>query len=191
MDEYELDDDDLIRKISEKDLTAFQKLVEHHKAFVYNTSYNLIGNHQQAEETAQDVFLQVYKSASAFRHQSKVSTWLYRITVNRSLNVIRRNRRSRWIKSLTAEEIEDSRCLEPDKLLEKKEMKDLLKAAVDSLPKKQRTVFILNKYENLSPREIADILGVSSNSVEVRVHRAKINLQKKLASLLKNNPEEL
>jgi RNA polymerase sigma-70 factor (ECF subfamily) len=191
VDEYELDDDDLIQKISEKDLTAFQKLVEHHKAFVYNTCYNLIGNHQQAEETAQDVFLQVYKSASAFRHQSKVSTWLYRIAVNRSLNVIRRNRRSRWIKSLIAEEIEETRGLEPDKLLEKKEMKDLLKAAVDSLPEKQRTVFILNKYENLSPREIADILGVSSNSVEVRVHRAKINLQKKLTPLLKNNPEEL
>jgi len=184
VDDYELDDDNLIQKISEKDLTAFQKLVEHHKAFVYNTCYNLIGNHQQAEETAQDVFLQVYKSASTFRHQGKVSTWLYSIAVNRSLNVIRRNRRSRWIKSLTAEEIEESHGLEPDKLLEKKEMKDLLKAAVDSLPEKQRTVFILNKYENLSPREIADILGVSSNSVEVRIHRAKINLQKKLAFLL-------
>ena len=184
MDEYELDYDDLIQKISEKDLPAFQKLVEHQKAFVYNTCYNLIGNHQQAEETAQDVFLQVYKFASAFRHQSKVSTWLYSIAVNRSLNVIRRNRRSRWIKSLTAEEIEESRGKEPDKLLEKKEMKALLKAAVDSLPEKQRTVFILNKYENLSAKEIGEILGISSNSVEVRIHRAKINLQKKLSSLL-------
>ena len=184
MDEYELDDDDLIQKISERDLTAFQKLVEHHKAFVYNTCYNFIGNHQQAEETAQDVFLQIYKSASAFRHQSKVSTWLYRIAVNRSLNVIRRNKRSRWIKSLTTEEIEEARGKEPDKLLEKKEMKDLLKAAVDSLPEKQRVVFILNKYENLSPGEIAEILDISTNSVEVRIHRAKINLQKKLSSLL-------
>ena len=184
MDEYELDEDDLIQKISEKDLAAFQKLVDRHKTFVYNTCYNLIGNHQQAEETAQDVFLQVYKSASTFRHQSKVSTWLYSIAVNRSLNVIRRNRRSRWIKSLTAEEIEESRGKEPDKLLEKKEMKALLKAAVDSLPEKQRTVFILNKYENLSAKEIGEILGISSNSVEVRIHRAKINLQKKLSSLL-------
>ena len=191
MDEYELDDDDLIQKISERDLTAFQKLVEHHKAFVYNTCYNFIGNHQQAEETAQDVFLQIYKSASAFRHQSKVSTWLYRIAVNRSLNVIRRNKRSRWIKSLTTEEIEEARGKEPDKLLEKKEMKDLLKAAVDSLPEKQRVVFILNKYENLSPGEIAEILEISTNSVQVRIHRAKINLQKQLVSLLKNNPEEL
>ena len=191
MDEYELDDDDLIQKISEKDLAAFQKLVEHQKAFVYNTCYNLIGNHQQAEETAQDVFLQVYKSASAFRHQSKVSTWLYSIAVNRSLNVIRRNRRSRWIKSLSTLEKEETGGEEPDTLLERKEMKSLLKSIVDSLPEKQRVAFILNKYENLSASAIAEILGISTNAVEVRIHRAKTNLQKRLTSLLKNNPEEL
>jgi RNA polymerase sigma-70 factor (ECF subfamily) len=182
--EYELDDDKLIQRIAEKDLTAFQQLVERHKAFVYNTCYNLIGNYQQAEETAQDVFFQVYKSASDFRHKSKVSTWLYRIAVNRSLNVIRHNKRSRWIKGLIDLETEAFEGEEPDKLLEKKEMKDLLRDAVDSLPEKQRTVFILNKYESLSSKEIAEILGISTNSVEVRIHRAKLNLQKKLASLL-------
>jgi RNA polymerase sigma-70 factor (ECF subfamily) len=180
----ELDDDELIRKISQKDLIAFQQLVERHKLFVYSTCYNFIGSHQQAEETAQDVFLRVYKSAGTFRHQSKVSTWIYRIAVNRSLNVIRRNRKFHWITSLTSEDIEASAEEEPDKLLEKKELKDFLKAAVNSLPEKQRTVFILNKYENLSPNAIAEILNISTNTVEVRIHRAKINLQKKLASLL-------
>jgi RNA polymerase sigma-70 factor (ECF subfamily) len=180
----ELDDDELIRKISQKDLTAFQQLVERHKLLVYSTCYNLIGNHQHAEETAQDVFLRIYKSALTFRHQSKVSSWIYRIAVNRSLNVIRRNRKFRWIKSLTNLDIEASGEEEPVKLLEKKELKDLLKVAVDSLPEKQRTVFILNKYENLSPSAIAEILNISTNTVEVRLHRAKLNLQKKLASLL-------
>ena len=184
MDEYELADDDLIQRISEKDLASFQILVERHKALVYNTCYNFIGNHQQAEETAQDVFFQIYKSASAFRHKSKVSSWIYRIAVNRSLNVIRHNKRSRRITSLIALEIERSGAEEPGKLLEKKELKNLLKAAVDSLPDKLRTVFILNKHENLSPGEIADILDISINSVEVRIHRAKSKLQKKLASLL-------
>jgi len=180
----ELDDDELIQKISQKDLIAFQQLVERHKVFVYNTCCNIIGNYQQAEETAQDVFLQVYKSAGAFRHHSKVSTWIYRIAVNRSLNVIRHNKKIRSIKSLAALEIKESGGKEPDKLLEKKELKVLLKAAVDSLPEKQRTAFILNKYENLSPSAIAEILGISTNSVEVRIHRAKIHLQKKLSSLL-------
>ena len=189
--ENELDDDELIRKISSKDLIAFQQLVERHKVFIYNTCYNLIGNDQQAEETAQDVFLQVYKSAGSFLHKSKVSTWIYRIAVNRSLNIIRHNKRSRWIKSLTGMETEASGGEDPDKQLEKKEMIELLKAAVDSLPEKQRVAFILNKYENLAPKEIGEILGIYTNSVEVRIHRAKINLQKKLVSLLKNKPEKL
>jgi RNA polymerase sigma-70 factor (ECF subfamily) len=182
--ENELDDDELIRKISRKDLTAFRKLVERHQSFVLNTCFNLIGDFQQAEETAQDVFLQVYQSAGSFRHQSKVSTWIYRMAVNRSLNVIRSNKKSRRIKPLTTLEIRESGAKEPDRLLEKKELKDLLRAAVDSLPEKQSTAFILNKYENLSPSEIAEILGISINSVEVRIHRAKKSLQKKLASLL-------
>lgn len=180
----ELDDNELIRKISSRDPIAFQRLVERHKVFVYNTCFNIIGNHQLAEETAQDVFLQIYKSAGDFRHQSKVSTWIYRITVNRSLNALRQNKKGRWIQSFTTLEKEESGGKEPDKLLEKKEMGDLLKTAVDSLPEKLRTVFILNKYENLSPKEIAEILGISVNAVEVRIHRAKIKLQKKLASLL-------
>jgi RNA polymerase sigma-70 factor (ECF subfamily) len=182
--EYELDDDDLIQKIAEKDLDAFQQFVERNKIFVYNTCYYLIGNHQQAEEAVQDVFFQIYESAATFRHRSKVTTWLYRIAVNLSLNIIRRNRRFRVLKSLTTREIEEVRRNEPDHRLERKEMKDLITKAVDSLPEKQRTVFILNKYEGLSPKEIAEILDLSTNSVEVRIHRAKRHLQKKLSSLI-------
>lgn len=184
MDEHELSDDELILKISLKDGDAFRQLVERHKGLVYSTCFSLTGNDQQAEEAAQDVFLQVYRSAGKFRHRSKVSTWIYRIAVNRSLNIIRREKRQGWIKSLTSQEVQDPGSGEPDKRLEKKELSSLLDTAVDSLPEKQRTAFILNKYEGLSPNTIAEILGVSANSVEVRLHRAKINLQKKLASLL-------
>jgi RNA polymerase sigma-70 factor (ECF subfamily) len=182
--DYELDDDDLIQKIAERDLDAFRKLVERHKAFVYTTCCHLIGNHQQAEEASQDVFFQIYRSASAFRHRSKVSTWLYRISVNRSLNVIRRNKRSRWIKSLSGEETAGIPGEEPVDRLERKEMRDIIQTAVDSLPEKQRTAFVLNKYEGLSPKEIAEVLGISTNAVEARLHRAKLNLQKRLSSLL-------
>lgn len=191
MDPNELNDNELIRKISQRDLTAFQELVERHKTFVYNTCYKLIGNDQQAEEAAQDVFFQIYRSAGSFRHQSKVSTWIYRIAINRSLNIIRKNKKMRWIKSLTDMEVEASKGEEPGKILEQKELKYLLKIAVDSLPEKQRTVFILNKYENLTSSEIAEILGIPKNTVDVRIHRAKINLQKKLASSIRKNPEAL
>ena len=179
----EWDDDELIRRISSKDANAFKQLVERHKVFVYNICYNLIGNFQQAEETAQDVFFQVYRSAGSFRFKSKVTTWIYRMAVHRSLNVIRHNKRFQRIKNLSDLEEDESMRDEPSILMEKKELKALLKAAVDSLPEKLRTVFILNKYENLSSREIGEILGISVNSVEVRIHRAKTSLQKKLASL--------
>jgi RNA polymerase sigma-70 factor (ECF subfamily) len=184
VDKNDLDDNELIRKISHKDVAAFRQLVEHHKNFVYSTCRSLIGNDQQAEETAQDVFFHVYDSAVNFRHQSKVSTWIYKIAVNRSLNVIRRNKRFGWIKSLNGMELEEPGGGEPDKQFENRELRRILKTAVDSLPEKQRTVFILNKSGNLSPREIADILGLSTNTVEVRLHRAKIKLQKLLSALL-------
>lgn len=184
MDDHDRDDDKLIRKISHKDVAAFRQLVERHKNFVYSTCRSLIGNDQQAEETAQDVFFQVYESAGNFRHQSKVSTWIYRIAVNRSLNAMRHNKRFGWIKSLTGMEPGEPGGREPDKQFENKELGRILKTAMDSLPEKQRTVFILNKSGNLSPREIAGILGISTNTVEVRLHRAKIKLQKLLSSLL-------
>jgi RNA polymerase sigma-70 factor (ECF subfamily) len=192
-----LKDEELIRRISDKDLLAFEQLVERYKIFVFNTCYSFLGDYHQAEDAAQDIFLQIYRSAGSFRQESKVSTWIYRIAVNRSLNLIRRNRRFRWLKSLSSlmkdeasgEEILIASSGEvPDKALEEKEKKELLQSAVDSLPEKQKVAFILHKYENLSHREISKILGISINSVEARIHRAKVNLQKKLASRLKKIP---
>ena len=76
---------------------------------------------------------------------------------------------------------------EPDKLLEQKETRHILQSAVDSLPEKQRLAFILHKYDHLSAREISEILDISIQSVEARLHRAKIHLQKKLLSILKKS----
>lgn len=196
MDATKIEDEELIRKISDKDLQAFRQLVERYKLLVYNTCYNLLNDHHQAEEASQDVFLKIYRSAGSFRHRSKVSTWIYRIAVNHSLNLIRSKRRSGWIRILsfssressTGEEtlIGSSRN-EPDKLLERKETGQMLQGAVDSLPEKQRIVFILHKYDRLSAREISEILDISIRSVEARLHRAKQNLQKKLIGIIQQS----
>jgi RNA polymerase sigma-70 factor (ECF subfamily) len=187
------EDIELVRRISEGDLSAFEELVVRYKALVYNTCYRLLGDFHLAEDATQDVFLQIYKSAEFFRGESRISTWIYRIAVNRSLNIIRKNRRLRLIKSLssswqerTEEEFSVSSSKEePDKIFEDKESRSILRGAVDSLPGKQRVAFILHKYEGLTSREIADILGVSMNSVEARIHRAKTTLQKRLIERLK------
>jgi len=187
------DDEAVIRQISIEDLTAFKELVDRYQTSVYSTCYSILGDYHQAEEAAQDTFFQIYRSAGSFRGESQVSTWIYRIAVNRSLNLIRKNKRFRWVKNLSSvwnEEIKEedfpfaSSPDEPDKLLEEKEKKGLIESALASLPEKQRVAFVLSKYENLTSREISEILRISINSVDARIHRAKLHLQKKLVSIL-------
>jgi RNA polymerase sigma-70 factor (ECF subfamily) len=187
-------DNELIQKIAAKDHGAFKALVDRYQALVINTCYNLLGNRQDAEDVAQEVFFQVYKSARKFRGEAKISTWLYRIAVNRSLNFIRDNKRFGWLKSLSSllegerQEVADvpaSDSDRPDIALEKKERNVIVQKAIDSLPENQRTAFVLHKYEGLSYQEIAKISKYSLSSVESLIHRAKLNLQKKLLGYLK------
>jgi len=188
-----MNDKELIEKIAAKDHGAFNALVDRYQALVINTCYNLLGNRDDAEDVAQEVFFQVYKSAEKFRQEAKISTWLYRIAVNRSLNFMRYNKRSRWLKGLTSL-LEDERKQvtdvpasdsdRPDVALEKKERNVIVKKAIDSLPEKQRAAFVLHKYEGLSYQEIAGIMQRSLSSVESLIHRAKLNLQRKLVRYL-------
>jgi RNA polymerase sigma-70 factor (ECF subfamily) len=187
-------DEELVRKIIDGDHLAFERLVDRYQHLVINTCYNLIGNRQDAEDVAQEVFFQVYKSAGKFRQEAKLSTWLYRIAVNRSLNFIRDNKRFRWLESLSSllegererePDVAASNSDRPDIALERKERDAVVQKAIDSLPAKQRAAFVLHKYEGLSYQEIAEILRCSLSSVESLIHRAKLNLQKRLVHYLK------
>lgn len=189
-----MDDNELIEKIIAKDHTAFKSLVDQYKDLVLNTCHNLIGNRQDAEDVSQEVFFQVYKSVKHFRREAKISTWLYRVVVNRSLNFVRDNKRFRWLKSLSslpedkgqrAEEVPASDSDRPDVALEEKERNVIVEKALDSLPEKQRVAFVLHTYEGLSYQEIAEVLHRSLSSVESLIHRAKSNLQRKLIHYLK------
>jgi RNA polymerase sigma-70 factor (ECF subfamily) len=189
-----MNDKELIQKIVERDDLSFKSLVDQYQQIVINTCYNLIGNRQDAEDVAQEVFIQVYKSAQTFRHEAKISTWLYRIAVNRSLNFIRDKKRFGWLKSFSSllegeqQKVADmpaSNSDRPDMALEEKERSGIVQKAIDSLPEKQRVVFVLHKYEGLSYQEIAEISNHSVSSVESLIHRAKLNLQKKLLGYLK------
>ena len=188
-----MNDKELIQKIASKDQGAFKALVNRYQALVINTCYHLLGNRQDAEDVAQEVFFQVYKSVKKFRQEAKISTWLYRIAVNRSLNFIRDKKRSGWLKSLSSlvegeqqevAEVPASDADRPDVALEKKERNVMLQKAIDSLPGKQKAAFVLHKYEGLSYQEIAEILHRSLSSVESLIHRAKLNLQRKLVRYL-------
>lgn len=180
----------LIQKVAAGDEDAFCDVVRTNRNMVINVCCSLLNDREKAEETAQDVFLQIYKKAGEFQGKSKLSTWIYRIAVNHAISARRRDRlskKSEIIQQKVSADLvylEASKADSPDSRLEAKEIRKIFHNALDSLPEKQRSVIILHKMEGLSSKEIAQILNISLSSAEARIHRAKINLKKKLSHLL-------
>ena len=149
-----------------------------------------------AEDIAQDVFIEVFESASKFRGDSELSTWIYRITVNKSINFLRSSRRRKMVGILdtflsgdnsSVTEPATGQEMAPDNEISKIEQSKAINSAMASLSFKQRTAFVLSKYDELSYKEIAAIMETSVSSVESLIFRAKTNLQKKLFVFYKNN----
>ncbi|MCF6240340.1 MAG: sigma-70 family RNA polymerase sigma factor [Bacteroidales bacterium] len=191
-----MDDKELINLIEKDKSSGFKFLVNKYQRLVVNTCYGFVHNQADAEDIAQDVFIEVYRSIKRFRKQSKLSTWLYRIAVNKSLNHLRDNKKNTWLKSLDilfdddsntkTLEPEDSKNNMPDKITENKETGNYIYKAINTLPDNQKIAFTLNKYEDLSYKEIADVMELSLSSIESLIFRAKKNLQKKLIEHYKN-----
>lgn len=185
--------DNLIRG----DQDSFRKFVVCHQKDVYRLSFRFVSSHQDAEDITQEVFIEAFRSLSAFRKQSSLSTWLYRITVNRSLNFIKRNKKHAETKSLDFihndqdtkfnVEFAADQSFEPSARMENAELKKNISIAIDSLSENQKTAFVLHKFEGMPYSQIADIMKISLSAVESHIHRAKIALQKKL---LKFNKEK-
>lgn len=189
-----MQDHELIKKIKAGDCHAFKELFENYKSLVINICYRLVGNKEEAEDLTQDVFFKVYKSAKSFKHHSKLSTWIYRIAVNLSLNHLRKKRQLRWISPEISSKQTDGKTLEtlpaqsedqPDVFLEQKEKEIIIWKMINLLPENQQVAFILQRYEGMSCQEIADILECSIGAVQARLHRARENLQEKLFPYLK------
>ena len=185
---------EIINRLQQGDERAFKQLVENCQKLVVTTCFGLVHNMEDAEDIAQDVFIEVFRSVNKFRADSKLSTWLYRISVNRSLNFIRNNKRRKWLgsfedtnqnKNKAWEKVTHHSAENPEYELENIQRAQVLHQAIDSLPKNQRVAFTLNKYEDLSYHEISEIMDLSKSSVESLIHRAKINLQKKLYTCYK------
>ena len=180
---------EIIQKLQQGNEQAFKQLVDNYHKLVVNTSFGMVHSIEDAEDIAQEVFIEVFRSIQNFRADAKLSTWLYRIAVNRSLNFIRDNKRRKWFKSFEdivkaknaiLESISPSHRETPAAELENLQRANILHEAIGSLPENQKTAFTLNKYEDLSYKEIAEIMDLSVSSVESLIHRAKLNLQKKL-----------
>ena len=189
-----MDDKEIIGKIIEGNQNAFRVLVENYQDKVIATCNGFVHNVEDAEDIAQDVFVEVYQSITKFRSDSKFSTWLYRIAVNKSLNHLRKNKKNSVIRSIDSFfnkeknenlEVPDSKSPQADQNIENQERAEILHKVINSLAKNQRIAFNLNKYDDLSYKEIAEVMNISLSSVESLMHRAKMNLQKKLISYYK------
>lgn len=189
-----MNEKDLITAIINNKTGSFQQLVEKYQTMVINTCYGFLHNYQDAQDVAQEVFVEVFKSIGKFRKEARLSTWLYRISANKSLNYIRDNKKRTWFQSLDdlfeSEKIVDNsnKSTEtPQDIMESNEKADIINEAIDKLAKNQKIAFILYKFEDLSYKEIAEVMKISLSSVESLLFRAKKNLQKKLVNYYKTN----
>jgi RNA polymerase sigma factor (sigma-70 family) len=170
--------------------SAFKELVTLFQNRVFNTALSLLQHHTEAEDIAQEVFIQVFRSVQNFKGESLLSTWIYRITVTKSLDHLRSKKRKKrfgFLNKLFGDNnlpmYEPADFNHPGVLHENKEDAAILFKIINQLPEKQRTAFILNKVEDLSYREIAAILNTSESAVDSLLQRAKQNLRKKLNEL--------
>jgi len=166
----------------------FKSLVAEHQDMVINTCWRFVFNREDAEDLAQDVFVEVFRSFEQFREESKLSTWIYRIAVTKSLDHLRRLNRKKRFSSLKrmigltdpADALAAPSRDNPAEVLAGNDRARVLHDAINSLPESQKTAFVLSKQEGYSNQEIADILKTSIPAVESLVHRAKKKLHDKL-----------
>ncbi|MFM9988037.1 RNA polymerase sigma factor [Flavobacterium sp.] len=165
----------------------FIQIYNEHKVLVYNVALNYLQNTEDAEEVTQDVFVQVHESLHQFNEKSSLKTWIYRITINKSLNFIKHKASKKHFfvfgrKSNNEVEIRNLSNFEhPGILLENKEKSAVLFSVINELTENQKTAFILSKLDGLSNPEISDIMQLSISSVESLIFRAKTSLKEKLS----------
>lgn len=178
----------IIEGILQRDEEAFKELVDNYQSLVLNTCNGFLHSRQDAEDLSQEVFIEAFRSISKFKGKSSLSTWLYRISVNKSLNYIRDNKKRQVMRSIDNPvpgedkdnniQVEDKDPPYNDIDETENEKVQILHQSIASLPKNQKVAFTLNKFENLSYKQISEIMEISLASVEGLIHRAKRNVRK-------------
>ncbi len=178
----------LIKALQAKDQAAFKELVESYQQIVFNTVLSIVQQEQEAEDISQEVFIQVYISIASFRQDAKLSTWIYRIATTKALDWERKKRtKKRFGKilnifggdNLPVDDLADFN--HPGVQMENKEHATLLFKSLQALPENQKVAFVLIKIEGLNYQQTSEIMNTTVKAVEAYMHRAKINLQKRIS----------
>jgi len=199
----------LIDRCLSGDDTAFDELTQRYQDMVFNLAYRLLGRYEEAVDVSQEVFLQVYRNLGKFRRDASLRTWIYRIVINRaknrqrwwkrrihemtavSLEDIEANPKLRGVTSVTRSNGRGGELTSPDKVLERKEIGQLLLDAIDQLPFSHRTILLLKEVEGLSYDEISTTLDLPLGTVKSRLARARQSLRDKLDPGLLGLSEEV
>lgn len=188
-------ENEFIAGLRNHNANAYGKLLDDFQQKVFATCISFVPNKEDAEDIAQEVFVEVFNSIRKFKSNSTLSTWIYRITTNKCLEFIRkRNTKKRFgfMQSILGNEIPVDKTSyftemnHPGIILENKERSETLFYAINQLPEAQKVVFTLHKVDGKSYQEISDIIEKSVSSVESLMFRAKKNLQKLLGNFYKN-----
>ena len=191
---------EIIAAILAGDTQLYHELIRPHERSVYMMALSFMKNDADAEDVAQEAFIKAFRNLSTFRGDAKFSTWLISITLNEARNRLRRQGivRMQSLDEPPDEEgtvspalLRDWREI-PSETVEREEVRTLIKRAVETLPEIYRQVFLLRDVEELDVNETAQALSISISNVKVRLHRARMMLQKELAPQLKtiNRPLE-
>ena len=192
-----MSEQNLIDQLQVGNQAAFSRLLDDYQQKVFGTCISFIPNKEDAEDVAQEVFLEVFKSISKFKGDSKLSTWIYKIATNKCLEFIRKKnskKRFAFMQTILGNEIPFDKTSyftevnHPGILLENKERSAIIFKAINTLPESQRVIFTLAKIDGKSYQEIIEITGKSLSSLESVMFRAKNGLQEKLANFYKNDP---
>jgi RNA polymerase sigma-70 factor, ECF subfamily len=185
---------ELLARILSGEKELFHDLIRPYERMVYLTLFSIVKNETEAEDAAQDAVISAYRHLASFRGDAKFSTWLTTIAINEGRKRLRKAKvamEQSIDEDIDGEEGEyapapltDWREI-PSEALERKELREALRAAVEELPDIYRQVFTLRDLEEMNVEETAKALGINTGAVKVRLHRARIMLQKRLAPFLK------
>jgi RNA polymerase sigma-70 factor (ECF subfamily) len=181
-----IEEKDLVQQVQNGNRNAFRQLVEEYKRKVYYLAYDLTGNHMDADDLSQEVFIRIFNSIANFRRESKFSTWIYRVTINCWINMKKskgykiREKQDRIDNNFYLNEQKASEQ-NPQREAEKSDIQKFIHNALQQLSPKEKSVFIMRHYHDLSLKEIGTTLNIRVGTVKSLLFRAINKLQKQLS----------
>lgn len=167
----QVEDSILVRAAQNGDVDAFEELVRRYQTSIYRVALRMLGSRADAQDAVQETFVRAWRALPRFRHDSAISTWLYRIVTRRALDKIASRRSTE-----TLDEVEVEAGPDPAQAAEDQERLRAVRRAIAKLPPDQRAALVLREFEGLSYQEVAQVLGASVPAIKTRIHRGRLTI---------------